>query len=60
LGGGFGARFAFVFDLLVARYGFGGVFGAVPSFAEGGVAACWGGAIGTRFVVAHDRGCVRV
>jgi hypothetical protein len=55
LRGGFGARFAFIFDLLVARDGFGGVFVAIPGFAEGGVAA-GGGAVGAWFVVAHGCG----
>jgi hypothetical protein len=41
--------------LLVAGDGFGGVFVAVPGFAEGGVAA-GGGAVGAWFVVAHGWG----
>ena len=44
---GFVARFAFRFDLCFAGFGFGGVFGAVPGFAERGVGG--GGAIGVLF-----------
>ena len=36
-GFGFVAGFAFFFVGGLAGFGFGGVFGAVPSFAEGGV-----------------------
>jgi hypothetical protein len=39
--------------LLVARDGFGGVFVAVPGFAEGRVAAAFGGAVGAGFAVGH-------
>ena len=34
---GFGAGGAFLFEFLFAGFGFCGVFGAIPGFAEGGV-----------------------